>query len=96
MSVQTNDGRRVGAPHPLMTVAEAARSLRLSPETVRRMVHGQRLAGVVLGAGDQAAIRIPRALIERMLAHAAAGMTVIASEYSKDFAQNTSAVGEVA
>ncbi len=85
MSVKTNERQATGAPHPLMTVAEAAQSLRLSPETVRRMVHGQRLAGIVLGAGDQAAIRIPRALIDQMLAKAAAGMTVVASEYSADF-----------
>jgi excisionase family DNA binding protein len=49
-----------------LTVAEVARELKVSAETVRRWLRAGRLRGVLLG-GDKAGYRIPSAELERFL-----------------------------
>ncbi len=49
-----------------LTVAEVARELRVSPETVRRWLRAGQLRGVRLG-GDKAGYRIAAAELERFL-----------------------------
>jgi excisionase family DNA binding protein len=49
-----------------LTVAEVARELRVSPETVRRWLRAGRLRGVLVG-GDKVGYRIPAVELERFL-----------------------------
>jgi excisionase family DNA binding protein len=49
-----------------MTVAEVAKELRVSEETVRRWLRSKRLHGVLVG-GDRAGYRIPTDELERFL-----------------------------
>jgi excisionase family DNA binding protein len=63
-------------PH-LLTVEEAARTLRLAPSSVYRRVEAGELRAARLGAGPKAPMRIPQQELERYLglagsAHAAA------------------------
>jgi excisionase family DNA binding protein len=57
--------------HPLMTVSEVARALRVSEMTVRRAIHAQTIPSVAVGR----AYRIPRAYVTRVLDEASADHT---------------------
>jgi excisionase family DNA binding protein len=61
--------------HPLMTVPEAARALRVSEMTVRRAIHAKTIPFVAVGR----AYRVPRAFVTGVLDAAAAGQNVTAN-----------------
>lgn len=77
---RTNEPSEELSTTNFLTVDETATLFRVSRETVRRMVHQGRLAALVLGSGQQAQIRVPRAFVDRVLAEVAAGRTVVMAE----------------
>ncbi|SBW21056.1 hypothetical protein FDG2_1878 [Candidatus Protofrankia californiensis] len=64
------------APHPLMTVREAAKALRVSEMTVRRAIHDRSMPAVVVGR----AYRVPRTFVTGLLDAADGGQTTVAAE----------------
>ncbi|WP_239312770.1 helix-turn-helix domain-containing protein [Frankia sp. Cj3] len=73
-TVRTGDG--VPAEHPLMTVREAARALRVSEMTIRRAIYAETIPFVAVGR----AYRVPRTFITRLLDTADGGQTAVAAE----------------
>lgn len=56
---------------PLLTVAEVAEVLGLTPVRVRRLIAGGALPAVRVGPGRNARLRVPKATLEKYLrAHA--------------------------
>jgi excisionase family DNA binding protein len=64
------------ADHPLMTVREAAERLGCSDMTIRRRIAARQFPAVRNGRKSM----IPRSFIERLLAQAEAGRTVVVDE----------------
>lgn len=66
VSAPSNRGPRIGPAddqHPLMTVAEAARALRVSQMTIRRAIHEGTFEAVQIGR----AYRVPRAYVTGLI-----------------------------
>jgi excisionase family DNA binding protein len=68
--------RAAVSEHPLATVEETARLLRVSEMTVRRAIRSGRLPAVIFGRS----YRVPRAFVAGLLADAAAGQTVVVTD----------------
>lgn len=64
--------------HPLMTIHAAARVLGFSDMTIRRQVEARRFPAVRIGSKTL----VPRAFVEKLLADALAGRTVVVEEYA--------------
>lgn len=64
--------------HPLMTIHAAARVLGFSAMTIRRRVEAGRFPAVKIGSKAL----VPRAFVEKLLADALAGRTVVVEEYA--------------
>lgn len=77
------------ADHPLITVAETARMLGCSNMTIRRRIDARQFPAVKIGRKAM----VPRAFVERLLAAAASGRTVVVEEITAEWAadQNGSA-----
>lgn len=69
--------------HPLMTIHEAARALGYSDMTIRRRIEARQFPAVKIGSKAL----VPRAFVERLLADALAGRTVVVEEYAADWAR---------
>ena len=71
MAVRTEQDRRVGGdPEKLLTLEEAAKRLRVSPDEVEQMIQGGRLAAFRLGGH---LLRVRLGAVERLRAPATAG-----------------------
>ena len=85
-------GRRGPPPdHPLITVAETARMLGYSDMTIRRRIAARRFPAVKIGSKAM----VPRAFVERLLAAAAAGRTVVVEEIAAQWAAEEAALQAV-
>jgi excisionase family DNA binding protein len=69
--------------HPLMTIHETARALGYSDMTIRRRIEARQFPAVKIGSKAL----VPRAFVERLLADALAGRTVVVEEYAAEWAQ---------
>jgi len=66
------------AKHPLMTVSEAAHMLGFSDVTIRRRIDARQFPAVKIGTKSM----VPRAFVEKLLAAAATGQTVVLEEFA--------------
>jgi excisionase family DNA binding protein len=64
--------------HPLMTIHAAALALGCSDMTIRRRIEARQFPAVKIGSKAL----VPRAFVERLLADALAGRTVVVEEYA--------------
>ena len=64
--------------HPLMTIRAAARAIGCSDMTIRRRIEARQFPAVKIGSKAL----VPRAFVERLLADAFAGRTVVVEEYA--------------
>ena len=69
--------------HPLMTIHAAAAALGYSDMTIRRRVEARQFPAVKMG--NKALV--PRAFVERLIADALAGRTVVVEEYAARWAE---------
>jgi excisionase family DNA binding protein len=65
-SIAITPGGEGPGEHPLMTVPEAAKALRVSEMTIRRAIHGGEMPFVKIGR----AYRVPRSFVTGVLAQA--------------------------
>jgi excisionase family DNA binding protein len=65
----------------LMSVEEAARALRVSHMTVRRMIRDEEIPAVI----TRRRYAVPRAFVEKVLADAVAGNVVRVADYALDW-----------
>jgi excisionase family DNA binding protein len=70
------------AVHPLMTIRAAALALGCSDMTIRRRIEARQFPAVKIGSKAL----VPRAFVERLLADALAGRTVVVEEYAAAWA----------
>lgn len=87
MSLQPTSGvqlPRITAPadHPLMTVQKAAELLGCSDMTIRRRISARQFPAVRIGRKSM----VPRSFVERLLAEAEAGRTVVLDEVVGEWA----------
>lgn len=68
--------------HPLMTIRAAALALGCSDMTIRRRIEARQFPAVKIGSKAL----VPRAFVERLLADALAGRTVVVEEYAASWA----------
>lgn len=68
--------RTAPSAHPLMSVGEAAQTLGFSHMTIRRAIDSRQFPALKMGSKAL----VPRAFVERLLAEASAGNTVIVEE----------------
>jgi excisionase family DNA binding protein len=73
--------------HPLMTIRAAAEVLGCSDMTIRRRVEARQFPAVKIGCKAL----VPRVFVERLLADALAGRTVVVEEYAAVWAQTQAA-----
>lgn len=66
------------AEHPLMTIHAAAQALGCSDMTIRRRVQARQFPAVKIGCKAL----VPRAFVQRVIADAFAGKTVVVEEYA--------------
>ncbi|SDG28360.1 excisionase family DNA-binding protein [Pseudonocardia oroxyli] len=76
--------------HPLMTIHAAALALGCSDMTIRRKVEARAFPAVKIGSKAL----VPRAFVERLIADALAGRTVVAEEYAAAWAAEATAMRE--
>jgi excisionase family DNA binding protein len=76
--------------HPLMTIHAAALALGCSDMTIRRKVEARAFPAVKIGSKAL----VPRAFVERLIADAVAGRTVVVEEYAAEWAAEASAIRE--
>lgn len=69
--------------HPLITIRVAALALGCSEMTIRRRVEARQFPAVKIGSKAL----VPRAFVERLLADALAGATVVVEEYAAAWAR---------
>ena len=69
------------ADHPLMTVREAAERLGCSEMTIRRRIAARQFPAVKTGRKSM----IPRSFVDRLLAQAEAGHTVVVDEAAAEW-----------
>jgi excisionase family DNA binding protein len=69
------------ADHPLMTVREAAECLGCSEMTIRRRIAARQFPAVRIGRKSM----IPRSFVDRLLAQAEAGYTVVVDEAAAEW-----------
>lgn len=67
---------RTPPDHPLITVSETARMLGYSDMTIRRRIDARQFPAVKIGTKAM----VPREFVERLLAAAASGRTVVVEE----------------
>jgi excisionase family DNA binding protein len=80
------------AEHPLITVAETARMLGYSDMTIRRRIDARRFPAVKIGSKAM----VPRAFVERLLAAAQSGRTVVVEEIAAQWAAEEAGEGALA
>lgn len=68
--------------HPLMSIHAAAQALGYSDMTIRRRVEARQFPAVKIGSKAL----VPRAFVEKLLADALAGRTVVVEEYAAAWA----------
>jgi excisionase family DNA binding protein len=76
--------------HPLMTIHAAALVLGCSDMTIRRKVEARAFPAVKIGSKAL----VPRAFVERLVADAVAGRTVVVEEYAAEWAAEADMVRE--
>jgi excisionase family DNA binding protein len=76
--------------HPLMTIHAAALALGCSDMTIRRKVEARAFPAVKIGSKAL----VPRAFVQRLIADAVAGRTVVVEEYAAEWAAEASAIRE--
>jgi excisionase family DNA binding protein len=80
--------RRSKDAHPLMTIHAAAQALGCSDMTIRRRIEARQFPAVKIG--NKALV--PRTFVERLLADALAGQTVVVEEYAAEWGRAHGAV----
>src|SRR5215213_9463411 len=77
---------RGGRPHPLMTIHAAAQALGYSDMTIRRKIEARQFPAVKMGCKAL----VPRAFVEKLIADALAGKTVVVEEYAAAWSEGPS------